>query len=402
MKGRCNQLIEDGTYPGLEAAIEEAIANAELANEEELATQMSEERDQKLLAAQQQQKQLMPPQKGGKQAKEMATSDTFPDHRYGSLLRLYDLLVAWDPEKHPRVESGEHGGEFTAVGGSGESVDVSQLPHAAAFVSPSVKSGMDFKTAEKELGSRQQVRLVTMTHDVSDKVGLKDMHIVPVIGSWQDGENHYAENSVMTRSSSDWDRNVLAGVMEGHVADQKAVLVFEQQADGKAAMVQFYAKAKNLSQIDKHLNKVDLPNHTLVPVPGGAMVYIIDLDGAQLDKINEAAQKYGTDNPVYYQFGKAAFIGNEDYGGTDREQRDRARGVYEKVIERSPVKDAQAIWKDVRDYWLPPYEQKGFDLTPTALISENPNIKHNSVRKEEAAKMMNSRAGKILQRDLGR
>jgi uncharacterized protein len=33
VQGRVNQLIEDGTYPGLEAAVEEAIANEELINE---------------------------------------------------------------------------------------------------------------------------------------------------------------------------------------------------------------------------------------------------------------------------------------------------------------------------------------------------------------------------------
>ena len=35
MQGRCNQLIEDAVYPGLEAAIEDAIAAEELMPEEE-------------------------------------------------------------------------------------------------------------------------------------------------------------------------------------------------------------------------------------------------------------------------------------------------------------------------------------------------------------------------------
>ena len=46
------ELIEDGTYPGLEAGIEEAIENQELMNEEEMAGQMAiENQQQKMLPA---------------------------------------------------------------------------------------------------------------------------------------------------------------------------------------------------------------------------------------------------------------------------------------------------------------------------------------------------------------
>ena len=47
-KGRINQLIEDGTYPGLEAAVAEALAAQEMLAEEE-----------------EEQKLLMPPARGG-------------------------------------------------------------------------------------------------------------------------------------------------------------------------------------------------------------------------------------------------------------------------------------------------------------------------------------------------
>jgi len=42
-KGRCNQLIEDGTYPGLEAAIEEALLKQELVPEEDVDAEEEEE-----------------------------------------------------------------------------------------------------------------------------------------------------------------------------------------------------------------------------------------------------------------------------------------------------------------------------------------------------------------------
>ena len=65
---------------------------------------------------------------------------------------------------------------------------------------------------------------------------------------------------------------------------------------------------------------------------------------------------------------------------SDREQRDRAREVYQEVIDRSPVQDAAAIWKNVHDHWLPTLRSsEGFDLTPTTIIAEHPDIKKNSV-----------------------
>lgn len=397
IKGRCNQLIEDGTYPGLESALEEAMANQEVANENELAMSMVEEKQQAKLQMQQQ-KLLPPPQKGQPPqngGQSSGAADTFPA---GGLLRLYDLLVNWDPDKHPRVESGEHGGEFTSSGGGGGGS--MQMEHSAGFVSPSVKSGMDFKTATKELGSRQQVRLRSASSDINSKVGLSAAHDVNIIGSWRDGKTQYAENSVMTQSGSDWNRTVLASVMKGYLADQKAVLVFEQQADGKDAMVQFHATG-TVKKIHENLVKDGVENHTIVPTKDGAMVYVVDLNGSALEQIDKGAQRYGKDNPVYYQFGKAEFIGTDTYEGTDRQQRDRAREIYQKVIDGSPVQDAATIWKDVRDHWLPPYEAEGYDLTPSAIIAENPNIKKNSVVVTDAAKMINERASKILQRDLG-
>ena len=381
VKGRVNQLIEDGTYPGMEAGIEEALANQESLDEEELAGE---------LAAQQQPKQLTGPgaKRGmeGQTGKEVAKDSVIPFARAAALDRLastlHDLLIPWNELAHPRGGL-ENPGQFTAKG-------------LTSFVSPSVKSGLDFKGAVRELNSRQQARLRAASSDINGKVGIKGAQEVNIIGAWSDG----AENSIMSRSDADWERTKLASVMKGHLADQKAVLVF-QQGEGSSVLAQFEAKG-TLDKIHKGLLKDGIENHTIVPTKDGATVFVVDIDGGSLDALDKAAARHGQDNPVYYQFGKAEFIGNTDYeSGSDRQQRDRARSVYEEVIRKSPVQDAEAIWQDIRDHWQPPTDQKGYALTPSALVAEHPDIKANSVVVTEAAKMINERAGDILERDLG-
>ena len=401
--GRCNQLIEDGTYPGLEAALEDAIENQEL-----LAEQVAEQAP----AAANENEEGMDGALEEGEPPARAVGDTGGPFGLGRFATLsHDRLVRWEEEKHPRVPAGqEGGGQFGEGGGApisekrnalealrrarGIPAAVVRPPKSAEFVSPSVKSGLDFKGAVKELGSRQQVRLGLASKDINAKIGLQNAHEVAIIGAWSDG----AENSIMWRSDAGWNETVLAAAMKGHLADQKAVLVFQQQERGVGVLAQFEAKGK-LDAIHKNLLKDGIENHTVVPNKDGATVYVVDLDGSNLHKTMAAAERYGED--VYYQTGRAEFIGNTSYEGTDREQRDGARQVYESIIEQSSVKEAKAIWENVRDHWGAPTGEKGYDLTPSAIVAEHPNIKKNSVVVTDAAKMLNNRAGAILKRDLG-
>ena len=76
-------------------------------------------------------------------------------------------------------------------------------------------------------------------------------------------------------------------------------------------------------------------------------MYVVDLDGSSLKPIDK--KRYGEGNPVYVQFGE--FIGTTKTDGTDREQRDRARSVYETYIDRSPVPKAKDVWKGIDNRW---------------------------------------------------
>ena len=424
-KGRINQLIEDGTYPGLEAAVEEALAAQEMLEEAEMlgveppkllpapgGAWMNEEpggpgEDEGMGSG--------PPGAQKKKPKrEVARDGVGPfGMRLRSLLRTQlqtqlqalfaDRLVPWDEGKHPRDEFGKWTFGGSGGGSAGGGREGSRPALRAGFVSPSVKTGLDFKGAVKELNSRQQGRLRLASQDINKQIGIEGAHEVDIVGVWKDG----AENSLMSRSDADWNETVLATVMKGHLADQKSVLVFQQQERGVGVLAQFEATGK-LAAIERKLEKAGLENHTVVPHPSGerATIYVADLDGSNLAKINEAAEKFSDDNPVYYQTGRAEFIGDPgpkpgEPIGSDREQRDRAREVYESVIEQSSVPKAQAIWEDVRDYWGQPSDEKGYDLTASAILQDHPNVKKNSVNKEVAAKIMNARAGEILQRDVG-
>ena len=226
--------------------------------------------------------------------------------------------------------------------------DNDQAPTSAGFVSPNVKTNLDFAGAVKELNSAQQATMRDASANINEVLGLTDARDVSIIGAWSDG----AENSVMMQADSDWDHTVLATVMKGHLADQKSVLVFQQQEDGQTVLAHFEAKG-DLATIHKNLLKDGLENHTIVPTPDGARVYVVDLDGSAADAIKTGASRYGAENKVSIQFGRGEFIPpfDQQTGETDRDQRDGARRIYETVIGRSSVSGAAKIWQGVRDRW---------------------------------------------------
>ena len=80
-------------------------------------------------------------------------------------------------------------------------------------------------------------------------------------------------------------------------------------------------------------------------------MYVVDLDGSSLKAIDKGAKRYGEGNPVYVPFGRGEFIGIKKEDGSDREQGDSARRVYESVIDESPVQAATRIWRDIHNRW---------------------------------------------------
>ena len=193
---------------------------------------------------------------------------------------LEDRLVPWDEGKHPRDEFGKW--TFSGGGSAGSGREGSRPALRAGFVSPTVKSGLDFKGAVKELDSRQQGRLRLASQDINKQIGI-DAHEVDIVGVWKDG----AENSLMSRSDADWNETVLATVMKGHLADQKSVLVFQQAERGVGVLAQFEATGK-LERIHKDLLKAGIENHTVVPNDCKG-----DQTGKHNDRCTKLAQRLG-------------------------------------------------------------------------------------------------------------
>jgi hypothetical protein len=91
----------------------------------------------------------------------------------------------------------------------------------------------------------------------------------------------------------------------------------------------------------------------LVPYKGGATVYVAEADPknvqAAVAATDKAAGRYGS--KVTYRHGRGELIGDKVGTGSDREQRDRARSIYESNIRQSSVHSSQAVWQSIRDRW---------------------------------------------------
>ncbi len=273
------------------------------------------------------------------QAIHDAVGDETPERIAAALNMIGAEERDFDESKHPRDDRGR----WTEGGGGDEEPEPT-----VGFVSPNVRTDLDFDGAVRELGGSQQRALHDASVEIDDALHVSRAKEVDVIGAWSDG----AENSVMMEADSDWDHAVLATVMKGYLADQKSVLVFQQDG-GHAVMAQFAANG-DLSTIHDNLLKDGLEFHTLEPTQEGAIVHICDLDGSLADAIKKGASRYGKDNRIGIQFGRAEFIPSFDQQveGSDRAQRDGARRVYEATIQRSSIPRAAEIWKGIRDHWL--------------------------------------------------
>jgi hypothetical protein len=68
-----------------------------------------------------------------------------------------------------------------------------------------------------------------------------------------------------------------------------------------------------------------------------------------IEAIKKGADRYGSE--VQYRFGRGKFIGTEKEDGTEREQRDSARNIYQTLIDQSPVQGSRELWGRVHDRW---------------------------------------------------
>jgi len=146
--------------------------------------------------------------------------DSFKNGGGASLARfarkMHDAFREWNELLHPRGQP-TNAGQFVEAGSGVESETEREKisnPVSFGFVSPSVKTGMDFKQAVRELGSAQHVKLTAAIKDINNKLGIHNAHQESIVGTWIDpGGKEGAENSIMMESSADWDHLVLSMAM---------------------------------------------------------------------------------------------------------------------------------------------------------------------------------------------
>jgi hypothetical protein len=209
------------------------------------------------------------------------------------------------------------------------------------FVSPNT-ANLNFNGAKKALNSDRQKYLTNAFRVVDRELGLRSASLA-AIGSWRGG----AENSVISHvKGASWDQLVTAGAMKGWLADQKRVLVFQEQKGGLHFLATFNAKG-SLSEIHEYLMRHGLEFHTLEPTSDGALVYVYADGSKTIQQVQHAGEHYGS--KVTARAGRGEFIGTQKQDGTDAEQRADARKVYGGLIEGSGVRGARAAWRRIRN-----------------------------------------------------
>jgi len=215
----------------------------------------------------------------------------------------------------------------------------------AAFASPSIHD-KDFGGAAHDLAGPRQKLFEAMSRDIDSRLGITGSS-AGVIGAWSDG----AENSTVTESQNATPEAMrLATVMKGHLAAQKAVLVFTKAQDGPQAMYDLTVPG---GPADTHaaLLKAGIGFHTLIPSSTGTRVLVVDTDGSLGHAVGDFAVAHNT--VATRTAGHAEFIGDDQGTGSDAEQRQRGREAYERVIaadaSRYQGSSAGDLWRGIRD-----------------------------------------------------
>ena len=201
---------------------------------------------------------------------------------------------------------------------------------------------------------------------IDEQLGIPSSTTDNVIGAWSDG----AENSMMiTMRGTDYETARIASAMKGHLAQQKAVIVFQPNEPGTPPSGHFMASwdvDDDATTAHGKLEQNGVTFHTLQPLDGGGTrIFVYGEDQESYDSVGRAAAAYQSKFEVVY--GAGEFLGTTKEDGTDAEQRKDAQRVYEEAIGSaagSGGRDVGAIWKDVRDHWSSAFGSKAEGSEP--------------------------------------
>jgi hypothetical protein len=194
------------------------------------------------------------------------------------------------------------------------------------FVSPNTKTDLKLEEAIKGLSSPEETELRKKAINLSCVVRSR-IQAFKALGSWSDG----AEHSVMLRINSDEAtlRYVLSRM--GRDAQQKYVIYFHPQRDGKTDLyvLRLPARARDFAVLSNTLERAGIPFRTMAPFRATTAIYVIDLDRDLRAKILAAALRLRA--RVTAQAGNAKLFGDD--------QREKARAVFEQEIKNYEAKN---------------------------------------------------------------
>ena len=232
-------------------------------------------------------------------------------------------ILKFNPNHDPKD------GRFTSGQNSGQGLE---------FVSPNIEEGLNVSTAESAWGSQRHVEVVRAADEIDQMLGLSSKH-TSAVGAWSDG----AENTVLSRiyGNPTYEQIKLSAAMKGMLADQKAVIPFKVDRNGKDSMYQIKMQATDLNKIHEELISAGLEFHTMVPHNGHTDVYVFDPGTELQQKVEEAGAKHGA---ISQWRGNGEFLGS----WSDRQE---GRDAYQAVIDKNLGPNQRGQWDRIHSGW---------------------------------------------------
>ena len=223
---------------------------------------------------------------------------------------LAAMTAAFEEALHPRDKDGK----FTD---SGDHADA--LKEAYQFYSPN-RGNLTFDQAMEQINSYRQVWLKTIGNDIDSQIDDLKPHPVDAIGDWSDG----AENTVFNviENVSNYDDVRYSAAIKGQLAEQKAVIPFMVDANGKDSLYRFTLPG-DMKAVRAELDKQGIQFRTLLPGRDSQDVVVFDPGSEMLGKMKEIGDEH--DITITHYPGRGEFL------GSDSSQEEGAT-VYRQVI----------------------------------------------------------------------
>lgn len=189
------------------------------------------------------------------------------------------------------------------------------------FVSPNTRDSLKLEDAIRGMNSSEELDLLRQALQLECVVQRK-ITALRALGSWSDG----AEHSILVRTKAD--EATIRYVMSrlGRDSNQKAVIYFHPQSNGRARIYVLYPprRFRNYNSISRLLDQAGIAFRTLVPTRKSTRVYIIDTENNLTTKVRAAAKRLKA--RIRSQVGSASFVGDD----SDRE---KGQTVFDREIK---------------------------------------------------------------------